>query len=261
MVKRIFAVLSLTVCLAGCKGGSSDSSGPNIQAANSAGIFSDQVSDFVVRVYYESGADPYVGNLGTSSNAVWSLTKISFENLFHHHVGRRVYTPVNLAQMIALGAKGKSQWTRADLLTLMEAQAPALFEAGSANLSVFFLKRTFADDPGALVVHFPGDRAIFIFKDVIVGLGGDAITQRYIEQAAVVHGLGHAAGLVNNGLPMVSNHEDPSHPGHASDTADVMHFSVGSAAGALAAQSQNVATGALNLFGAASLADAQAFHP
>lgn len=50
--------------------------------------------------------------------------------------------------------------------------------------------------------------------------------ERCVERAVVVHELGHALGLVNNGIPMVTNHEDSAHPKHSSSKRSVMYYAV-----------------------------------
>lgn len=47
-----------------------------------------------------------------------------------------------------------------------------------------------------------------------------------VFRAVLVHEFGHAMGLVDNGIPMVNNHEDPENPGHSSNRDSVMYFAV-----------------------------------
>lgn len=47
-----------------------------------------------------------------------------------------------------------------------------------------------------------------------------------IYRAVVIHEFGHAMGLVDRGIPMVRNHEDPQHPGHSSNRNSVMYWAV-----------------------------------
>ena len=71
----------------------------------------------------------------------------------------------------------------------------------------------------------------------------DAVEQ--IEKATLLHEVGHAMGLVNNGLPMVRPHEDAANPGHSSNEGSVMWASVDQTAGIEEALLDN---GALPLF-------------
>jgi hypothetical protein len=58
------------------------------------------------------------------------------------------------------------------------------------------------------------------------GIIGTAPSEGDIEQAVMIHEFGHNLGLVNNGIPMVTNHEDSSHPHHSSDQNSVMYWAV-----------------------------------
>ena len=51
-----------------------------------------------------------------------------------------------------------------------------------------------------------------------------------VEEAVLVHELGHVLGLVNHGTAMVRPHEDRDHPGHSSNDASVMYWAVESSA-------------------------------
>lgn len=73
-----------------------------------------------------------------------------------------------------------------------------------------------------------GRASIAIFKETVresEGLGA-AFGSTEVEQAVLVHEFGHAAGLVNNGLPMVDDHEDPDHPKHSRNPDSVMYWAV-----------------------------------
>ena len=47
-----------------------------------------------------------------------------------------------------------------------------------------------------------------------------------IVRSVLVHEFGHALGLVDNGIAMVNDHEDPEHPGHSSNDQSVMWWQV-----------------------------------
>lgn len=47
-----------------------------------------------------------------------------------------------------------------------------------------------------------------------------------LERATLLHEAGHAMGLVDNGLPMVRDHEDDAHEGHSSNPSSVMYWQV-----------------------------------
>lgn len=59
-----------------------------------------------------------------------------------------------------------------------------------------------------------------------LGIGCPSVDK--IEEAVLVHELGHALGLVNNGIPMQTNHEDSQHPKHSNNKKSVMYWAVDS---------------------------------
>ena len=90
-----------------------------------------------------------------------------------------------------------------------------------------------------------GSFTVAIFKPVISAiqgggvLGGDPKYQ--VEQATVVHEVGHAVGLVDNGVALHTDHLDEAHGKHCDNTNCVMYWA------------NEGASGASSLFGGASV--------
>lgn len=51
-------------------------------------------------------------------------------------------------------------------------------------------------------------------------------SRRAIEQATLIHEFGHAIGLVNNGVPLASQHQDTAHGAHCTNDRCVMFWQV-----------------------------------
>jgi hypothetical protein len=99
---------------------------------------------------------------------------------------------------------------------------------------------------------------IAMFKDVIrstdvVGLPNIV---RFVEQSTIVHELAHAFGLVNNGVPMTTPHQD--HGAHCDNDACTMFFANEGATDAAKFVRDRVLTGSTILFDDNCLADADA---
>jgi hypothetical protein len=223
-------------------------------------IFADSVSEFVVSVYYETDADPYVGAVNT--NDTWDITHDSFAALFQNHAGRTVTVPTALADMEKFDRTGIQFWTYSELLEL----AGSLnhhFQTGTiVRLPVVIVNGYFGTSADIMGIHINGNPIAFIFKDAIRNIAGiNALQKHYIEQTAIVHALGHAVGLINNGVPMVVAHEDGAHPHHATAADDVMNSKLESASVGLATIKSYAAGNQLVLFGTATLQDGQAYHP
>ncbi|MHB8585522.1 MAG: hypothetical protein ACYDDF_06750 [Thermoplasmatota archaeon] len=82
---------------------------------------------------------------------------------------------------------------------------------------------------GASVVIFQGNvNAISSSSASVLSLSQKPSTSD-VEQAVLIHEFGHIIGLVDNGIPMVTDHEDHSSPQgqhHSSNKNDVMYWAV-----------------------------------
>ncbi len=260
-VATVAALTTVVFLVNGCTRNQTTDGGRAMQQSISQNTFSDTVQNFNVNVFYETGAAPYVGTIGLTANQTWDITKTSYQALFQNHNGRTVAVPTTLAQMTQIPDQLRSSWTSNDLIQLGNQYAPALVNNRQIGVSVFFLNGTFEGDSNILGVHLTGVQYAFVFKDVVVNAGGDSVSQRYVEQATVVHEIGHTVGLVNNGVPMVTNHEDSAHSHHTTRTSCVMHWTVESRSNILTSIGGLILGNQLNLFGVESLQDGRGYHP
>jgi hypothetical protein len=253
-----FFLVALTVGLSGC--GPKQAELLETQYDNVRKTFSDSVTNLYVDVYYESSAPPYVGNL-SGGNTTWDITLTSMTDLFSNHPGRTVNVPTTLSSMRAIDSQTKQIWYPTDLIALGNKHAKQFVSGDQIHLSVFFLKGTFEGNAAILGKQLTGYPYAFVFKDVVVATGGDATTQKYVEQATTVHQLGHAIGLVNHGIPMAANHEDSFHQLHHTGGNCVMAFDVENKNTVVTSIAAMITGNQLGIFGGSSLADGQAFHP
>ncbi len=107
---------------------------------------------------------------------------------------------------------------------------------GRAVLHVLYLNGGSSEDSGdgrVLGAAYSGS-SIVMFKDNIrktrdscpsvLSFGCPTVAQ--VEEAVLVHEVGHILGLVNNGIRMVEPHEDGEHPKHSSNPESVMYWKV-----------------------------------
>lgn len=74
------------------------------------------------------------------------------------------------------------------------------------------------NNSNTLGLHLTGYPFAFVFKDIILKTGGDSTSQKYVEQATIVHEIGHTIDLVNSGIPMHNDHEDLNYPHHTTNS-------------------------------------------
>jgi len=99
--------------------------------------------------------------------------------------------------------------------------------SSSTTFEVYFLNGYAAEGAGIIGFHINGTKIIAIFKDVVRSTGNNEPLQavpKYVEQSTLVHEMGHALGLVNNGVPMLENHQDKEHGAHCSASKCVMFW-------------------------------------
>ncbi len=124
-------------------------------------------------------------------------------------------------------------WTFAELQGLAASTFDRVEPAGTTKMHVMFLDGRYDSGPGGGTVLGIAwaNQHMAIFKQVIedscaaAGLG--LLTEAgcaAAELAICVHEVGHVIGLVDNGLPMVVNHEDATHPAHSASQDCVMYW-------------------------------------
>lgn len=178
-----------------------------------------------VVVYYEEGAEPYTDKVGPLE--LWHLLRSNLTALFDGR-STQIEVPAALDQMTKISARNKSSWSMEDVISLAKAHSIPQQE-GVQHFQIFFLKGFSDGDPGVIGFHISNTKIMAIFKDVIKSTGNGSgamdVVPKYVEQATLIHEMGHALGLVNNGLPMQESHQDSDHGAHCSNPDCVMYYS------------------------------------
>lgn len=173
-----------------------------------------------VRVFYEPGAEPYtdVTITGFPTLKAWTVLDRNLKAMFP---GKNVSVPMSLSEMSAMSAKNEAVWTAQEIKELGD----GLGEASAGDTTVFniFFLNGRAENQFVIGLHLSNTNTIAIFKEVVES-SGSGPTQKYVEQATLVHEIGHAVGLVNNPLPMSSPHEDTEHRAHCTNEKCVMYY-------------------------------------
>lgn len=176
-----------------------------------------------ISVYYEEGAEPYTDKVG--SIELWSLLRSNLDALFEGR-STEIAVPGSLENMTKMTAQKKASWSLEDVMALARAH-PISNIKGVTDFQIFFLNGYANNNPGIIGFHISNTRIMAIFKDVIKSTanGNDSTVPKYVEQATLIHEMGHALGLVNNGLPMKQHHQDTEHGAHCDNSECVMYYS------------------------------------
>jgi len=127
--------------------------------------------------------------------------------------------------------RGDMPWTLGELQSLATNNESLEIDADSTRLHLLFVDGEFmiANVIGIVV----STHAIVLFREVLDGVCSGSVLNPLMreelcdvaEVTVLTHEMGHALGLVNAGLPMVSDHEDPERAKHDADPECVMYFS------------------------------------
>lgn len=136
-----------------------------------------------------------------------------------------------LSDETSLPARGGT-WSDKDVVDYQEAHQDHKTSGSTVVTHLMFVDGNSAhdDSDGRVLGAAYGHETIVMFSSTIRNscsvLNGCLTGSDYIMQVVLVHEFGHAMGLVNNGLPMASPHEDPGHPGHSNSCGSVMYWAV-----------------------------------
>ena len=141
-----------------------------------------------------------------------------------------VVVPKSLDEMREISVQNKTSWTVEDILNLAQANRKGQSSETESHFVILFLGGYFNDGSkditGTVGVSLGGTTIIAVFKDVVRSTDtlSNPLVSRYVEQATIIHEMGHALGLVDNGLPMKEFHKDADNGAHCDNPDCVMYW-------------------------------------
>ncbi len=261
-------VLLLALLPVGCNsfagGGSGGDDDPSRDAPGggsgaATNVFAITTTKVVVEVDYETGQEPYTGNVLTFGDT-WQPTHTNINRVFSSK--KTLTIPSTTGAMTDVGPISDEEITVADIAALAAQHRTEHDSADTKTYWMLFVSGYFTDgngvNPGVLGVSV-GD-TIVMFKDVIRSTGEltNPNTVRYVEQSTIIHELAHSIGLVDNGVTMLVDHKDEAHGAHCTNPDCVEYWLNEGSSDARAFALRRLLTNNTILFDAACLADVDA---
>lgn len=166
---------------------------------------------WVVEIDYVSDHPPNQGALDTLESTLRSISQKS---------DIRIVVDDSLSE-------SRSVWTDSDLRNMRERYQDFPTGGDRVTTYVLYVDGEAARGSGVLGVAY-GSNQIVIFDETIHENAGNLFqySRQDVETAVLIHEFGHVVGLVNNGIEMVRNHEDPDNPRHSSNRDSVMYWAI-----------------------------------
>ncbi len=162
-------------------------------------------------------------------------------------------------------AQNRGSWSALDLVDLEKKHRSTRADGATGRFWVVFVNGYFERDGrvrhSVLGVSIAGTSVVAMFGPVLRTPGAlqSDLEGRFAEQTTIVHELGHALGLVNNGLPLRSLHHDTANGAHCLNTACIMYWKNEASESLVQFIEGYEKTGSTVLFGQECLDDARQF--
>jgi len=218
-------------------------------------VFDPQVATWVFEIDAQTGAEPE-GATPTQISEPWELLEANMSALLEG-TPRELRFPAE-DEIGALEGVPEGDLDIDELIQLSERNRDMPDTDDTAVFHIMFVDR-YSESEGmrqedVLGVSISGTRIIAMFSPVY----RDLLLSRYVEQSTLIHEVGHATGLVGNGIPMVEPHRDTAHGAHCDNDQCVMFWLNEGSSDLIAYVQEYVASGDVVLFDDACIADAQA---
>lgn len=181
-----------------------------------------------IEIDYARGAAPDVAS-GLGGRSPFDLSQANLERLFS---GKELTLPRTLDAMEEIDDVAEGPYTIDDIVALAAAHRDQESSDTTASYYAIWLDGYYVDpstemeNRNVLGVSIGGTSVVAMFKPVIESASGGLLgnSSSYVEQTTFIHEIGHAAGLVDNGIALQSAHRDDEHGRHCSNPDCVMYY-------------------------------------
>ncbi len=224
--------------------------------------FTDGIDSVFIEVDYATGAEPYTGEAGQLGD-LWSIFGDNAARLFG--AAKTIEYPNRLEEMEELTDIGGASFSVDDILDIADAHRDQLSSGSTATFYFAWLDGFFRDggsiNENVIGVSIGDTGVVAMFKPVIESIslpGGSGVLERFAEQTTLVHEFGHAVGLVNNGVPLTSDHHDAENGAHCTNRDCVMYWANEGVRDLIPFVQTFIASGSTVVFGSECLEDVDA---
>lgn len=256
-IRSIVLMALMAVVLAGCKKDDNNDQGLIVDS------YYKEMQTLTIEVAYEPNAEPFTKNL--AGDDMWTITETNVEDLYANRpMPMDVIVPYELSAMTAIPDQTTDSYSADDIRDLAAEYRVSEGTATDGNILVLFLDGYFFQDSvrtNVLGVSLNGTSITAIFKPVINASHPLLNRKVLVEQTTVVHEIGHAVGLVNNGVPLASSHHDDEHGAHCTNTDCVMYYANEGPTNLVSFIQQYSTTGTIQLFGPECIQDTESYFP
>lgn len=262
---RTSCLILLFITLSSCGKLGEDISNNSASKQSSAllRVFYGSMTKMKVGVFYEPGAEPYTSNFIIGKKA-WDILEDNMTALYvQRSQGMTYEIPKALSQMTQIAAQGRGVWDASSLKSLANTLNFGNSAGSNGEFTIIFVKGTYQGNNNIIGVSINGTTTIAIFKDVVEAITSNETqdVKTYTEQFTIVHEMGHALGMVNNGVGVRSNHHDAAHGAHCSNSDCVMNWVNEGGKEVLDFATRFILSGRNTAFGSQCLDDVQHFNP
>lgn len=194
-------VLAVLISLSGCLSDFGDNTSPK-------DLITDQKSKWVIEIDYVQGHRPSQDAIDLLKSRLNSLVHKNSIQVLVDDVIPSAGADLDIDDFERLKDKHKDRSTSDDT-----AVTYVLYLDGNSDQD---------DDDGRVLGLAYSHDTVVMFDETINGAANLRFSSTDIERAVLVHEFGHILGLVNNGIPMVHDHEHPTAKKHSDNSASVM---------------------------------------